>query len=132
MKIPHPKNGSHEDVRLLFDIVAGENGPVDYCIRKLYCPKGDGYDEFFEDREAFFTDEEYSEIEESGRSIGPLDLEGMYVDLRVVTKKVKGFKLPYSSIAGIFYPGTLIQDPDCEGSPRTDKNNDDEPSRLAA
>ena len=130
MEIPHPKKEDHDDLRLLFDIVADEDGEANYCIRKLYCPEHDGYAEFHYDRQFFFTHEEYAEIVKLGQLVEPSQLVGKYVDLEVVTKKVKGFKVAYSSIAGIYPPGTLIEDPDAEDV--ADEDNDGEENRQAA
>ena len=124
--ILHQPEGDHCDCRLLFDIIA----PVDYRIRKVYCPNSDSYAELLWDLKAFFTDDEVKVMKKAGGPIERSEVEGRDVDLEVVTKKVKGFKVPYSMIAGIYPPGTLIQDPDSENV--SDEDSEDQENRLAA
>ena len=123
--ILHQPGGDHCDCRLLFDII----GPVDYRIRKVYCPNSDSYAELLWDLKAFFTPDEVKAMIKAGGPIERSEVEGRDVDLEVVTKKVKCFKVPYSMIVGIYPPGTLIQDSEYSGVSGED---DDDETDLAA
>ena len=102
---------SDEDVRLLFEVVADLEGPVEYMIRKLYKKGTKSFLELKVDLRAFYTAEEYSLLKKTGRQINLKDLEGRSVDIQTDTKNVSGFKVPYSFIQAMHYPGTLIKNP---------------------
>jgi len=114
--VDHPGEDPHKDIRLLFDIIAGEDGNAQYMAKKVYCMQDGWSEELNKDLEAFYTPLEADQLRRERKEIDLEDLAGRKVDLFISTKKVKGYNVPFSIVERIVRQGTLLpvaEDEDC-------------------
>jgi len=99
-------NPDSEDIRFLFDIMSEDNTTVDYRARKVYSDTEDGSAELDNDLQAFCPQDKLEAMFDEDGGIALCQFEGKAVDLVIVTRKVKGYKVPFSEIIGIYPRGT--------------------------
>lgn len=94
-------------LRMLYDIVRGENGPVKYAAALEYPAGKAGHDKLNEDLAAFFPQDEIDRMLGMPAELDLTDLVGDEVDLMVSTFTGSDHP-PYSRVTGIYSAGSLI------------------------
>ena len=94
-------------IRFVYDIVAGENGPVKYAAAMEYAVDETGRAKLTKDLAAFLEEWEIDQMQGMPTELDLVDFLGDEVDMSVETFTSIG-EAPYSTITGIHRAGTLI------------------------
>jgi len=96
-------------LRMLYDIVRGENGPVKYAAALEYPAGKAGHAKLNEDLAAFFPQDEIDRMLGMPAELDLTDLVGDEVDLMVSTFTGSDHP-PYSRVTGIFSAGSITSE----------------------
>jgi len=96
-------------LRMLYDIVRGENGPVKYAAALEYPSGKAGHAKLNEDVSAFFPQDEIDRMLGIPAELDLTDLVGDEVDLMVSTFTGSDHP-PYSRVTGIFSAGSITSE----------------------
>ena len=103
-------------LRFVFDIVAGENGPVKYAAALEYPAGRDGYAKLNNDLTAFFQQDDLDRLLGVPAEVDLTSFVGDEVDLAISFHTGSDFA-PYSSVTGVFPAGSLISGEMLSSSP---------------
>ena len=93
-------------LRMLYDIVRGENGPVKHVAALEYPAGRDGHAKLNKDLEAFFQQDELDRLQGMPAEVDLMDFVGDEVDLAISFHTGSDFA-PYSTVTGIFCAGSI-------------------------
>ena len=94
-------------LRFLFDIVTGENGPVEYAAALEYPTDREWHAKLNDDLAAFFSQDAIDQMLGIPQELDLLSLVGDEVDLMISTFTGSDHP-PYSRVTGIYPAGSLI------------------------
>lgn len=96
-------------LRMLYDIVRGENGSVKYAVAIEYPEGRAGHTKLNKDLEAFFQQDELDRLQGMPAELDLTDLLGDEVDLMISTFTGSDHP-PYSRVTGIFSAGSITSE----------------------
>jgi len=94
-------------LRIVFDVMAGENGPVKHAAALEYPEGKEGHAKLNEDFAAFFPQDEIDQMLGMPQEVDLSSLVGGEVDLMVSTFTGSDHP-PYSRVTGIFSAGSFV------------------------
>jgi hypothetical protein len=94
-------------LQFLFDILAGENGAVEYAASLEYPGVRDGYARLNKDLTAFFQQDELDRLLGIPTEVDLKGFVGNEVDL-MISRFTGSDHPPYSSVTGVYPAGSLI------------------------
>ncbi len=99
-------------LQLVFDVVAGENGPVNYAACLEYPEGKEGHRKLNSDLVAFLEPWEIDQMLGMPHELDLLSFIGDEVDMTVVTSSGSDDEPPYSKITGVYRAGSLVRGSD--------------------
>jgi len=102
-------------LRLVFDVVAGESGPVDHSAAMEYPEGREGHAKLNQDLTAFLQQDEIDRLMGMPAEVDLTDFIGDEVDMMISTFTGSDHP-PYSSVTGLYPAGSLIKGETLTGS----------------
>lgn len=96
-------------LRMLYDVVRGENGPVKYAAALEYPAGKAGHAKLNDDLEAFFQQDELDRLQGMPAEVDLTSFVGKEIDLAISLHTGSDFA-PYSSVTGVFLAGSITRE----------------------